>query len=89
MEVMFDNLRKQMTNKVNNLYDVLADVLKREEDNLYDSDVEKIKEAFNDCSYHADMFNILEDENGEFKALDIATKRFVLQGGVWWSMYLA
>ena len=76
MKVMFDSLRKQMTNKINNLYDILTDVLEREEDNLCNSDVEEIKKAFNNCSHYADMFNCLEDENGNFKALDITTKRF-------------
>ena len=76
MTAMFDNLREQATNGINNLYEVIKMITENEDNRINDIEKNMLKDAFNKCSLYTDMFNCLEDEDGEFEALDITTKRF-------------
>lgn len=60
----FDGMRKNATREMNNLQCVIEDMLSHG-DNLYDEDVQKLKEQYNRAAQSVDIMNCLYDDNIE------------------------
>lgn len=66
MNVSFDGLRKNATNAMNRLYDVLNTVLDEDTHQKIDTDLkEEIIEKFNQAAMFVDTFNCLYDDSVE------------------------
>ena len=76
--VSFDGMRQQATRNMNYLYSEIEEILRRdEEDDLCCYDFSDLALRFNNAAFSVDMFNILQDPDGDsYKSLDIEIKRF-------------
>ena len=74
MRVSFDGMRRNATRDMNTLYRAVKEVA---EIFCGEYEMKRLIDAFNEAALSVDVFNCLEDnENGEFKALDIEIERF-------------
>lgn len=73
MNISFDGLRKNATQNMNSLYATIQEIISN--GNIRDYEAEELTKAFNGAAEYVDVFNCLEDDSGEFEALDISISR--------------
>lgn len=73
MQANFDGMRRNATNGMNNLHDVLSEVLKLDSyDGICDDLKERLIETYNNAAQSVDVMNCLYDPNVEGDMNDLS-----------------
>lgn len=81
MVASFDNMRKQATRNMNNLFKEIKAISEMDNWELEDYDFNELKRLFNEAGLSVDMLNCLQDEKEpkQYHSLDIEVYRFKLE----------